>query len=153
MPENPNRKIRPCKVCTGCVCFNLCERATLPDITNEMLRDRVWLRNARNFASTLCIEAGQWPHEIFNFLQDLRVAPPKEFCVLKLFQSPENGDDAEILNFLEALRTWCRDFLCMDKIPEGARVFVTDDRREHARAVFRLLGSHYPDEFEKWGRR
>jgi len=116
-----------------------------------MLSSQPWLCDARNFAGSLKIPAALWPNEIFNLWRDLKVVPPKNFPVETLFLPPDGAGGEEVQRFTEALRTWCRGFLAMEPLSEHARVFVTEERREHARVVFSLLASHYPDEFEKWG--
>ena len=146
-----NLNIKPCNQCLACQCFGYCEKATLPRITDSMLSSQPWLRDARNFTSSLNIPAALWPNEIFNLWRDLKVVPPSNFPLEALFLPSESASGYEIQRFTEALRKWSRDFLAMDSLSEHTRVFITNNRREHARVVFSLVASHYPEAFEKWG--
>ena len=145
--------IRPCRECTGCVCFGICEFAELPLITDEMLSNPAWLRDARNFGSSLAIDAALWPNEVFNLARDAKVKVPDDFPSVELFLPPDDADGEEIKRFTEALRSWFRAFFPTKPIPEDQAVFVTEDRREHARVVLTLLASNYADDFKTWGRR
>ena len=145
--------LSPCQTCKSCQCFGYCEIATLPKINDDTLSDPVWLRDARNFASSLAIPGALWSNEIFNLWRDLKVMPPQGFPIETLFLPPDGASGEQIRLFTQALADWCDYFLNGPYIPETVTPYVTKARREHARIVFTLLASHNLDEFTKWGQR